>query len=267
MNDEKGENMSQIYIIPKIETLEESCSLAEEWGVLFEYNDFYLPDMLDDEKGMQRRIKEYKAIGRDTSKDTLHGAFFDVTIHSSDSKIRELSRNRVCQSMNAAEQLGVRAVIFHTNFIPGFDLKSYKDMWIEVNCQFWEEMLLKYPSQCIYLENMFDQTPELLAELAKRMKHNRFGVCFDYAHGAVSATPLEEWVHVLAPYIKHIHINDNDHRQDLHLAMGEGKINWNQYQEQMIKYHVDASVVIEVSGIDKQKVSLDYMKKKGLYPI
>lgn len=258
--------MSNIFIIPTLNEIEKSCFLAEEWKASFEYNDFFLPEILDDEKTKQKIIKIYKEIGRDTVKDTLHGAFFDITLHSGDKKIREVSRQRIYESMEIAEELNVKAVIFHTNFIPGFELKSYKDMWIEENMKFWEKVLLQYPKKYIYLENMFDQTPELLARLARGIKNKRFGVCFDYAHGAITNTPIKEWVSQLYPYIKHLHINDNDYKQDLHLPIGMGNIDWKEYNNHMIMYHINCPVLIEVKGIEQQKNALKYMKEKGIFP-
>lgn len=258
--------MSNIYLIPIQEEIEKSCCLAEEWNASFEYNDFFPPNILDDEKKKREIISLYKAIGRDTTKDTLHGAFFDITVHSEDKKIREVSRKRIYESMEIAEELDVKAVIFHTNFIPGFELKIYKDMWVEENLKFWEEVLLRYPRRNIYLENMFDQSPELLGRLSSKIRNKRFGICFDYAHGAISTTPLKKWVHELSPYIKHIHINDNDYKQDLHLPIGEGLIDWKEYNNQMIIHHINCPVLLEVKGIEKQKKSLKYMKEDGVFP-
>ena len=45
-------------------------------------------ELLADGEATARRIEAYRALGRDTSRDTLHGAFFDVTVHSDDDRIR-----------------------------------------------------------------------------------------------------------------------------------------------------------------------------------
>ena len=39
--------MQNFLIIPKINNLDESLKLAEEYGFGFEYNDFFIPDILD----------------------------------------------------------------------------------------------------------------------------------------------------------------------------------------------------------------------------
>ena len=47
--------MQNFLIIPKINNLDESLKLAEEYGFGFEYNDFFIPDTMDD-KGKKKEI-------------------------------------------------------------------------------------------------------------------------------------------------------------------------------------------------------------------
>ena len=97
-------------------------------------------------------------------------------------------------------------------------------------------------------------------DLAEDLKeYNNFGICFDYAHAKVYGDDIEEWFRELAPYIKHMHINDNNLKDDLHLAIGEGKIDWDEFVTMVQKYSIDSSVLIEVTGIEKQIESLQYI--------
>lgn len=259
--------MNQLYLIPNIEEITKISKLAEENHARFEYNDFFLPDLLDNEEMLEERIGQYNALQRIQEKDSMHGAFFDVTIFSSDRKIRQVSEYRVEQSLHTAKKLKAEMVIFHTNYLSNFNLQSYRQNWVEKNAQFWTKMLKKYKDLKIYMENMFDNDPYLLAELGERMKmEERFGVCFDYAHAAISSTDLKEWVKTLAPYIKHMHINDNDLLGDNHDALGDGKINWEEYGQLIERFQVDASVLVEVREYAKQVKSLDYLKKNKVYP-
>ena len=80
------------------------------------------------------------------------------------------------------------------------------------------------------MENMFDDSPKMLEMLSLELcKHTNYGVCFDYAHAALSNVPCRDWAKTLAPFIKHVHINDNDLITDLHLAVGDGKIDWEEF--------------------------------------
>ena len=259
--------MKQIHIIPDVNDLARTLQLAEKWDAAFEYNDFFLPDVLEDVGEFQKRISVYKGLGRSRAKDTLHGAFFDLCINSYDREIVRVSEMRMRQSMEAASQLGARAVIFHTNIISGFAMKGYVERWVEQNEKFFRRLLKEYRGIEIFMENMFDQTPEALAMLADTLSGTGFGVCLDVAHANLSKTvSLEAWFKDLMPHIRHLHINDNDGTSDLHQALGDGCMDWTEFHSQVNRFQLECSVLVEVSGTEKSEKSLQYMKTNGIYP-
>ena len=71
---------------------------------------------------------------------------------------------------------------------------------------------------------------------------------------------IEEWVKALSPYVKHIHINDNDLVSDLHLALGEGKIDWKRFKEYYETYFPQASVLVEMKNLADVEKSLKYIQ-------
>ena len=258
---------NELYLIPDFQHIEESLALADQYDAHFEYNDFFIPSLVDDEQWLKDRIGFYKGLHRDRSRDTLHGAFLDVTVHSQDRRIYEVSLFRVRQSMEIAMELGLRGVIFHTNQIPNFRTPFYVQHWVDSNREFWRMLLEEYPKLEIFIENMFDQEPDMLHRLAAEMEGQpRFGVCFDYAHASAFGENIERWAELLLPYTKHMHINDNDFQVDLHQSVGSGKIDWLQFNDLLKRCGTDTSVLVEVNGLQKQEESLQYMKEHGIYP-
>ena len=259
--------MENLLIIPDYNNFASFLKLAEQYDACFEYNDFYDTTLLDDEKKCQERIAFYQSAGRNTGRDTIHGAFLDVTVHSDDSLIREISERRVRQSMEVAKAMGVRGVIFHTGTIPNFRESFYEDHWVERNRQFFTEICGEYGGIEVYMENMFDIQPVLLARLGEAMQEvNNFGVCLDYAHATIFGGEPSEWLTSLAPYIRHIHINDNDGVHDLHDAVGDGIIDWQRFDRKVRKTGLSPTVLIETRSLDKQKKSLEFMKEHSIYP-
>ncbi len=259
--------MRDIYIIPDMENIEESIALAEKYHARFEYNDFYKPSVLDDEQQINEIITFYQGLDRDRCMDTLHGAFLDITVHSEDSLIRSASEKRVRQCMDIADKLGIRGVIFHTNIISNFCAGEYRRNWIESNERFWRSILSEYPRLFIFIENMFDEEPETLEALAEKMKdEERFGVCLDYAHAQVFGREPEKWVKSLGAYVKHMHINDNDLKGDLHQSVGSGSINWTHFTDSLEVAEVESTVLIETKSLEKQRESLGYMEVNKIYP-
>lgn len=262
--------MSERYIIPEQDDIEASLQLAGEYGAYFEYNDFFLPAVLDDEEKAEELIAFYKGLSRDRSRDILHGAFLDVTVHSEDVRVREISEYRVRQSLEIGKELGVRGVVFHTNFIPNFRTESYRKHWVESNERFWRKMLAEYADIEILMENMFDEEPFLLAQLAERMQDEpRFGVCLDYAHACVfgDAKRIGTWADALMPYTHHIHINDNDLQVDMHKAVGRGQIDWSEFTKLVKDSGQEPSVLVEVRSVNEQRASLEHMRGNAIYPL
>ena len=257
--------MKRLLIIPKRDNIEESLRLSKEYNANFEYNDFFLPFVLDDEEKKKEIIDFYKSLERDRSEDTMHGAFLDVTLHSTDDRIREVSELRVRQSMEIAKELGIRGVVFHTNMIANFKDAVYMKKWVDTNALFYKKLLQEYPGIYVFVENMFDFDPDMLLALAKEMENEPyFGICLDYAHATISKVEAKKWFEVLKPYIKHMHINDNDLKNDLHMALGTGKINYKELKELLESGEIEPSILVEVSKLEDQEASLVYMKKEGL---
>ncbi len=256
--------IDNLLIIPDKQNIEACMALATQKGLGFEYNDFFLPSVLDSKVVLEATMNTYKSAGKLPDYCTLHGAFLDVVVFSDDPLIRQVSDKRVEQSIEIAIFMGAKSVIFHTNYVANFNLPTYENNWIKKNAEYWSEKLSKHKDINIYIENMFDVEPELLARLGEELKDEpRFGVCFDYAHANVfgDESKIEDWVTCLAPYVKHIHINDNDFLSDLHLPVGQGKLDWNKFREYYRKYFSMSSVLLEVTGYDKIVQSLEYIDK------
>lgn len=256
----------QLHCIPRLENIEQWTKIAEQYGAAFEYNDFFMPQLLDTPEQLERVVREYEGLDRDRKADTLHGVFFDIVIGSEDKKIAEVCEIRLRQSMETATRLGLKAVIFHTNFITNFNVASYKKRWVDYNAMMIRTLLRDYPDMRIYMENMFDVTPDLLLQLAEKLaKEERFGVCLDIAHANLSSCPIEEWVEKLGPYIKHLHINDNFGDADSHFAVGDGNIDWNILNHPVIR-EKKPSILLEVRSAESFLRSVKYLQERELYP-
>lgn len=252
-----------IEVIPNTAQIGDFLSLAERYGLGFEYNDFFQPDLLDDKEALKERIKFYRGLGRNMSRDTMHGAFLDVLPFSREEVIRRHSLYRMEQSIEIAQQLGVRGVVFHTNLSSEFMFaKHYREDWLEYTSAAMEKLLRVSEHVEIYVENMLDNSPEYLASLASRLAgEKRFGICLDIAHLILKGGRPDEWLTQLAPYIRHVHLNDNNLQADEHLALGQGKIRWDEILPQIHKC-TGASILIEVNGIERAAQSIQYLERK-----
>ena len=247
-------------IIPDFNNIEEFVALADEYDAAFEYNDFFEPTVYEDKAEMERRIEKYLSLDRDRSRDTLHGVFYDIAVISRDTVIREHSRELVKMSMDVASRLGCRGVVFHTGLLAGLNTEGYIGGWISGMCGFLRELAGEYKSLEIYVENTFESYPDIFKALMDRMSGiDNVGLCLDYAHAALTTTSEDVWYEALAPFIRHMHLNDNDLISDLHLAAGDGNIDYIRFKDLMERFDTEGRILLEVNGIDKARRSLEYM--------
>ena len=166
--------------------------------------------------------------------------------------------------MEIARKLQVKGVVFHTNVNPMLSSREYDIRAIDMTADYLKILLADFPDIEIYLENMFDASPDILVRISERlMDFPNYGVCFDYAHAVIYGFPMAVWIRQLAPYMKHIHINDNDLKHDLHLALGAGKIIWSQFFDYYDTYFSNCSVLIETPQPEAQRISLEYLTDIG----
>jgi sugar phosphate isomerase/epimerase len=257
--------MPKFLIIPKISNLDESLKLAEEYSFGFEYNDFFIPDTMDNKQKKKEIISIYKSV-KLSSYNTMHGAFFDIIVFSEDKKIRDVADYRIRESIETALEIGAKGVVFHTNHTPMLKSDFYLKGWIDKNTEYFSRICDEYENIDIYLENMFDDTPFMLKNLSENLSDkNNFGVCLDYAHANVFGVDADDFVKELSPFIKHLHINDNDLKDDLHLAVGDGKIDWNIFKKHFEEDFKNAkSILIETSDINSQRKSAEYLRTLGI---
>ena len=255
--------MKRLLMIPQLSAAKESAALARQYALGFEYNEFFHPKVLDTEADQKRILEAYEKITR-PAYCTVHGAFFDVIPFSPDPKIREIAKLRILQSIAVTKKIGASAVVFHTNYNPFLNTEIYQEVWIQQNVLFWKEILEAEPQVSIYLENMFDTTPDLLERLSEALCiYENYGVCLDYAHASISPTPTEEWAKRLGRFVKHIHLNDNDLKSDLHLAWGSGKIERKTFYRLYETHLQGADILLEVSTLDAVRHSLETLKADG----
>lgn len=127
--------------------------------------------------------------------------------------------------------------------------------------------MTEYPEQMIYIENMFDDSPDMLLRLCELMSDEpSFKVCLDVAHAFISGKPIKNWYNAFKNKTGHLHINDNDAEQDLHLPVGSGKFNWSEFDSWCKSSEINPSVLVEVRGYKDLIKSVEFMEEKHIYP-
>ncbi len=162
--------------------------------------------------------------------------------------------------MEIADRLGIRGVVFHTGLIGGLNTEGYISSTLNALEELFRQLCGKYPHLCVYLENTFEQTPDFFVRLKQRMRDvPNLLLCLDYSHAVISSTHADVWTAAFAPYIGHIHLNDNDLKNDLHLVTGEGSIDFRHFRELTEQHSITQPILLEINTVEKQRKALQYM--------
>lgn len=159
---------------------------------------------------------------------SFHGPFMDLSPGAVDSKIRAVTIGRFTHTMDIAEVLSPKVIVFHS----GYEKWRYAhrvDIWLEESIKTWRPLISRAADTGVKLaiENIFEDEPSNLELLMKELGSENFGICFDAGHcNLFSKVPLEQWLHSLKPYIVELHIHDNDKTFDSHLPIGDGNIDF-----------------------------------------
>lgn len=177
-------------------------------------------------------------------KRLLHAPFNELFPCAIDPKARALAAERYRQSIRLAKGYGAAKVIIHGGYHP----RIYYPVWYaEQSILFWRDFLKEDPGVQIVLENVLEETPEMLLKIVTGVDDPRLRLCLDVGHvNAYSRVPVRSWLECWAPWISHFHIHNNDGGWDSHSALSEGTIPMKELLTQAIAQCPDASFTLEV---------------------
>lgn len=157
-------------------------------------------------------------------KVTFHGPFMDLAPGGMDKRIREVTAWRLQQTMELVPLFHAHSVVFHT----GYDERRYhahRQEWLTGSLATWEPVIRQAEEMgvAVHLENVYEEDPEMILTLIEAISSEHVGFCLDVGHmNAFSDAPVSEWLDALGPYLKEIHLHDNDGQSDVHGPIGSG---------------------------------------------
>ena len=140
----------------------------------------------------------------------------------------------------------------------GYTPWFYYPVWyVSQSIAFWKEFLKENPDGNIVLENVLETTPDLIVDILEGVNDPRLRMCFDVGHiNAYSYVPILDWLEVCAPWIGHIHINNNNGKEDRHSGLQDGNIPMKELLRKMDVLCPEATVTLEMT---ETKSSLEWM--------
>ena len=155
---------------------------------------------------------------------TFHGPFMDLAPGGLDERVREVTARRLQRTMELVPVFRPQSVVFHT----GYDERRYhahRAEWLSGSLATWEPLIQQAEEMgvVIHLENVYEQTPEMILTLIEEMDSENLGFCLDMGHMNVfGEVTLSEWLDALGPHLKEVHLHDNNGHSDSHGPIGSG---------------------------------------------
>lgn len=204
-----------------------------------------------------------RALSENGASVSFHGPFVDLASGSIDPKIRAVSFHRFEQLLRLVPMFRPKTVVCHTGY-EEFRHGYMKPQWIENSIDLWRwfsEELSPHGTRLV-LENVFEKSPKDFLPLFEVLAPHNVGFCLDVGHqSAFSQAPLKEWLHVLGPYLRQLHLHDNHGDFDSHMAMGRGSIDFGVLFEHLRKNDDSRPLITLEPHVDKDLwPSLSYLE-------
>ena len=207
----------------------DAVSLAREFGVGLEINHTCISQSLD-EKNRQKLLESIRSDAKlanigDPSQLFLHGPFTEIHPSAIDHRARAFAMERLNEAYEVASALGINRMVVHTGWLPFI---YFKEWYVKKGAEFWENFMRdKPPGFSICIENVLEDEPYMLLDLMKNIENPAIRLCVDVGHANAMTSeeiPVAKWIEVLAPYIGHFHLHNNDGTGDSHGAFDEGSM-------------------------------------------
>ena len=166
------------------------------------------------------------------------------------SRVREAFLEEVRSAIEVAADFGAELAGIHLHRLPKFFKERALELHIEAlrRAQSYAEDagiklciensdLRSFPQHDI--EKILDTLPEL-------------GLVLDVGHAHIGSKLEEvvEFMHSLKQKVEHVHAHDNNLREDLHLPIGAGKIEWERLLPELRGFY-DGRITLEVHSRDQ----------------
>lgn len=209
----------------------------------------------------QQREDILRVLDRHSMQIVCHLPTFVFTADLTDS-LRKASVDEVIESLDVASDLQPLKVVLHPSYFMGLSIfvmekaRQYAMTSLEAIVEKAGELGL-----CLCIENMFPKTnsllnPEDFAEIFERFPTLKLTLDTGHAHiESKGGNRALEFIERFPDRIGHIHANDNFGREDIHLPIGAGTIDFRSIAGALRRIEYNETVTLEVFSIDR-----DYLR-------
>ncbi|UCH31409.1 MAG: sugar phosphate isomerase/epimerase [Candidatus Bathyarchaeota archaeon] len=195
---------------------------------------------------------------------TLHAPFASINIAAQSQETRDFFLRRLEKSMSFAHLLNCRLMVFHpgwrtgiSSFYPGLDWKTNIEsvqQLLKLSKKYEVNLLLENcPEPYGFLVKNVEQFSRFFNELGEEIK-----LTLDVGHSNINGQ-TRKFITRFGKKIAHIHVHDNDGKNDLHLGVGHGTVNWQQFAKDIKK--IDYRGIVSIESFNDVQESIEKLDK------
>lgn len=250
---------------------QDAAQLAAEYKIGLELDHYCTAENMDgpmsEQVHQQVRAEIHQVAGESLGKGEkgpsliFHAPFNELHPAAIDPKIKAIAYERYQQAYHLAkERYQIDKMIVHSGYMP---YVYYKVWHQEKSVEFWKQYMKGKPeSFTICIENVLEDEPYMMAQIAEEAEHPNVKLCLDLGHAnCMSDLPAREWLRVMGPYIGHLHIHNNDGTCDQHNAMSKGTLDMAGVLEDIDRY-CEKKATITIESLDG-RASLEWLEQQG----
>ncbi len=199
----------------------------------------------------EEKIKQHKKIIENFSgRISIHAPFVGIRQTHRDYLLKEAVKKRMQKTFEMAKELKPEILVFHSGIIG--DIKRWKleNFWLEETTTFWKSEIKKYETERIkiVIENLVEESPDILIKLCDAVNSDFFALCLDIGHMNVfSELSPSYWVKKMSKKLQYVHLHDNNGENDEHLPVGKGNIDFDSFFDS-IKNRNDIIIALELDN-------------------
>ncbi|WCL81896.1 sugar phosphate isomerase/epimerase [Saprospira sp. CCB-QB6] len=236
-------------------------------GIGVELSAFSLPHYLSPNRLPDLLTQTTNLLSNFKGPVSMHGPFFDMNPIARDPWILEVCRKRMLQSLELADRLGARQLVFHANYIP-HRAKDHDHIFVEKQLEYWPKIVRAAEDYDIrlLLENTREHSPKLLYDILTPINSPHFKACLDTGHTHCfthSKLPLKDWVAGLGEQLAYVHLHANHGDLDEHLAYTDGNQDFTGFFEGLQALPKWPDLIIEVKTKNAFLRSLGALQRAG----
>ena len=181
---------------------------------------------------------------------TVHAPFADINIASPSQHMLKAMLKRLEKSIMLSRELDAYVWVFHPGLKTGISMFYPGKDWVQNR----KTTQLLYKTAADYgVKIAIENVPEPYPFIMKSVEHFKkfyeeinedIGLALDIGHANINRQ-IELFLETFPDKIVHIHAHDNNGKEDQHLGIGYGTINWEKIAELLKEVSYNKTVIVE----------------------